>query len=128
MPRDVIMAIRPALAASIYSGEKCFEFRRVRVNIRSGDRVLIYESSPVSRLTGEFVVGRLVVGTPYQVTTLERNHASRDAVRIYLLGARRASAIEILCPRRWASAIALSRVSANLRAPQSYVFLSARHE
>ena len=54
----IILSIKPKWAEKIYSGEKTVEFRRVVPKcIHPGEdkyvNVLLYESSPVSKVTGE---------------------------------------------------------------------------
>lgn len=48
-----IMAIKPEYAKAIYEGKKNWEFRKVPPPI--GERVFIYESAPVSAITGRVV-------------------------------------------------------------------------
>ena len=48
---EILLAIKPVYAERIYSGEKKFEFRRKMPN-RIPETILIYESAPVSMLTG----------------------------------------------------------------------------
>lgn len=45
-----VMAIRPKYAEAIYGGRKLWEFRKVPPPV--GKAILIYESAPVSRITG----------------------------------------------------------------------------
>lgn len=45
-----VMAIRPKYAEAIYGGRKLWEFRKVPPPV--GQAILIYESAPVSRITG----------------------------------------------------------------------------
>ena len=45
-----VIAIKPKYAEAIYSGRKCWEFRKVPPPV--GQAILIYESAPVSRITG----------------------------------------------------------------------------
>ena len=57
----VILSIKPKWAEKIYSGEKTIEFRRVIPKcIQPGNEIYInvnlYESAPVSRITGECVM------------------------------------------------------------------------
>jgi predicted transcriptional regulator len=108
------MSLRPTFAEAIYSGSKRFEFRRVRASINYGERVLVYESAPSSRLTGEFWVGNVVSASPSEVLTLEPNVESRRLAESYLSGARVATAIEVVNPLRWQRHRVLKNLFPNL--------------
>ena len=61
--KTIILAIKPRWAAKIYSREKRIELRRVIPNcIYLGEdedeyvKVLLYESAPVSKVTGECIM------------------------------------------------------------------------
>jgi predicted transcriptional regulator len=58
----VLLSIKPKWADLILSGEKTIEVRRkVWIN-KSIDKVLIYSSTPVQKVVGEFKVARLDTG------------------------------------------------------------------
>lgn len=119
----VLMSIRPVLAEAIYRGTKLFEYRRVSARIRPGDRVLVYESRPMSCVSGEFRAGHVLKGPPSQLAALEPDPDIRALVEHYLRGTAAATAIEVLSPRRWDACVALSEFSPGTRPPQSYTFL-----
>jgi predicted transcriptional regulator len=123
MSQQIIMSLRPIFAEAIYQGLKHFEFRRVKVKIHGGDHVFIYESAPISCLTGEFYVGRVVTGNPNQVLNLEATLSSKIAAEQYLWGAKIATAIEVLLPQRWRQPKPLQAIAPGCRPPQSYTFI-----
>lgn len=54
MDKVMVISVKPEYAAKIYAGEKKFEFRRVPPrNLKR--TYVIYESAPVSRMTGTVV-------------------------------------------------------------------------
>lgn len=61
--RIVLMSIQPLFAERILAGEKSVELRRTRPNLRRGDRILIYVTSPIMELRGLAAVAS-VVGRP----------------------------------------------------------------
>ena len=115
------MSIRPRYAEAIYGGSKRYEFRRVRSRIRTGDRVLVYECTPISRVTGEFRVGDVVTGTPAELLALEHSDGRAEIER-YLFGAHVASAIEIVDAIRWKKAREWQEFLRGRKPPQSYGF------
>ncbi len=64
--KKVIFSLKPAWAEKILSGEKKVEFRK-SVCTESVDRILLYETSPVRKITGEVSVDVIVSGTPEEV-------------------------------------------------------------
>ena len=49
--KEILLSIKPVYAEKIYSGKKKFEFRR-KIPNRIPETIWIYESAPVSMLTG----------------------------------------------------------------------------
>ena len=64
--KKVIFSLKPAWAEKILSGEKKVEFRR-SVCTESVDRILLYETSPVRKITGEVCVDVIISGAPEEV-------------------------------------------------------------
>jgi predicted transcriptional regulator len=92
------------------------------MNVRSGDLVIVYETSPTSMVVGQFTVGRVIIGPPSELAAYAETGVV-ERVSAYLIGARMATAIEALNPTRFETAISLDSFSPGLRAPQSYFFL-----
>jgi len=123
MKHLVLMSIRPRFAKVIYSGAKQHEFRRTRVNLHKGDRVLIYESAPVSLVTGEFGVGNVSWGSPSELLSHERNSEARTDAYRYLFGASLATSIKIMKPLQWKRPRKLGELLPTCHPPQSYCFV-----
>lgn len=117
------MSIRPAFAKAIFSGSKPLEFRRVRTSLERGDRVLVYATAPMSRIVGEFRVGRVKQGTASTISQDIPNDELAEATQTYLRGARNASAIEVLDPSLWPAPLPFQTVLPGTRPPQSYIFV-----
>ena len=47
----VLMSIKPVYAELIKSGEKTVELRRVLPKIKDGDVIVVYETTPIQRIT-----------------------------------------------------------------------------
>ena len=59
----VILSIKPEYAEAILNGDKVFEYRK-HIFKQKVKTVVIYESSPVCRLVGEFEIDEILVDTP----------------------------------------------------------------
>ena len=51
-PHDVVISIKPNFAQAIYAGQKTIEFRRRFPDSMSSRKAWIYETAPVSQITG----------------------------------------------------------------------------
>jgi predicted transcriptional regulator len=53
---SVLLSIKPKYANLIFSGEKHYEFRRSIFKTRPVKKVIVYSSSPISKIIGEFEI------------------------------------------------------------------------
>lgn len=60
---NVILSIKPNYADAILSGEKRVEFRKTLFK-KEVDKVFIYSSSPIKRVTGYFTITEIVRNSP----------------------------------------------------------------
>jgi predicted transcriptional regulator len=118
-----LMSLRPQFAALIFQGKKLYEFRRRSVSLKEGDVVLVYESSPKSRVTGQFRVGNVIYGKPSTLLQLETRRETRRLCADYLAGSKKAAAIEIINPIQWKDAFSLKLLCCKISPPQSYIFI-----
>jgi len=56
---QILLSVKPKYAEMILNGTKTIEFRRKIWKDRSVDTVLLYASSPVCKVLGEFVIGSI---------------------------------------------------------------------
>lgn len=126
MPRTALMSIRAQHADALYAGRKLHEYRRCSTAFASGDEILVYEPHPRRHVSGHFLVGRVAaLRPPYNIDALEIDEAVVLGVTLYLKGAARATAIEIIQPKRFETPWQLQHALPRRRAPQSYLFLTA---
>jgi predicted transcriptional regulator len=52
----VLLSIKPEFAYKIFSGEKKYEFRRIIFKNKKVKKVIVYASSPVKKVIGEFEI------------------------------------------------------------------------
>jgi len=53
---NVILSIKPEYAFKIFNGTKLFEFRKAIFKNPAVKKVIVYASSPVQRVIGEFEI------------------------------------------------------------------------
>lgn len=122
-----ILPIHHMYAARIYDGTKRYEIRRRIPRLQPGDRILLYETSPISRVTGEFTVEKVYHGDP---DYMYKRHggafgiAWKDYQR-YVDGLPLIFAIRVSKPRIYACSMHLLEFGLH-RAPQSFLRLTAK--
>lgn len=56
----VVLSIKPEFANKIFDGTKKFEFRKAIFKNEDVKTVLVYSSSPVQKVIGEFQIGKII--------------------------------------------------------------------
>lgn len=71
-PKVVVMSIKPKYAKAIYEGRKQWEFRKAPPPLYQ--RIYIYESAPVSKVTGWLYFSESVTGIPVAVWDIVKDN------------------------------------------------------
>ena len=127
--RKVLMAIKPIFAERILNGIKKYELRRKVFPLNSGDKVIIYESSPVKAITGEFTIGRVSeLNSEEVIKMIKRGELPGSDERDipYVTGNRPILVLEVKNPIRYAIPIPLETIKEyvpKFRPPLSYVIV-----
>lgn len=56
----VVLSIKPEFANKIFAGTKKYEFRRAIFKNSNVKKVIVYSSSPVQKIIGEFEIDRII--------------------------------------------------------------------
>jgi predicted transcriptional regulator len=118
------MAIHPNYAEAILTGRKLVEFRK-RALAADISSVLIYATSPVQRVIGEFVIERILAASPEEVWQRFGDVGCIDRADFddYYASSKVAVAIEIKSFRQFDKPLPLSSLSPQPSIPQSFVYL-----
>ena len=65
--KAILISIKPKYAAQIFAGTKTYELRKCQPHVEVGTPMLIYESSPVKRITGIAYYGGTIVDKPWRI-------------------------------------------------------------
>ena len=118
------MAIHPGYAEAILAGHKRVEFRKrpLAPDVMS---VLIYATSPVQGIVGEFTIRRITAGSPAEVWNQFGDVGCIDAEDYdrYYANSTTAYAIVISGIRRFSTALPLSALEPEPTIPQSFMYL-----
>jgi len=124
MSMKVLLSIKPEYAEKILTGEKRFEYRKVRFS-KNVSTVVLYATSPVSRLVGEFEVESVLEDAPTKLWehTKEFSGITREFFRSYFLGREKAVAIQIGVTKRYQFPKNPNLGSSKFTPPQSFYYL-----
>jgi len=122
----VLMSIKPVYAGLIKSGEKTIELRRVAPKVKSGDILVIYESSPIKKVTSYCEIDSIVIAEPNKLWEISENTAglTYDSFEKYYKGKLQAVGLKLSKVQMLTQPKSLSEISGNLHAPQSYRYLT----
>lgn len=120
----VLMSIKPEFVKKIASGEKTFEFRKILFKCSGIKTIVVYASSPVSKIVGEFNIDNILTDEPSKIwyLTHEKSGISKKYFDDYFHGKPIAHAISISSFKKYPYPRPLSYVNV-LRAPQSFCYI-----
>ena len=120
----VLLSIKPEYAFKIFEGTKKYEFRKAifkRPNIKT---VVVYASSPVQKVIGEFEIDEILSATPQKIWEKTKNTSgiSEKYFYDYFIDKEVAYAIKIKKVKQYKKYFDLKQ-KYNLSAPQSFAYL-----
>jgi predicted transcriptional regulator len=124
----ILLAIKPKYAEEILSGMKEYELRKGCV-FKPGYRLILYVSSPIKAIVGEFTAGEVYTGSSHEVIAFIKSKRPRGISEedIYYVTGKscRVSAIEVINPIKYPCRVPLSemRRCGLKNPPRSYVVL-----
>jgi predicted transcriptional regulator len=121
----VILSIKPEYANKIFAGTKKYEFRRAIFKNPDVKRVVVYSSSPVQKIIGEFEIERII---SHELETLwnktkKYSGISEDFFLQYFGDKEMGFAIKIKNARLYPTPKCI-REDYNLFPPQSFLYLT----
>jgi predicted transcriptional regulator len=120
-----LLSIKPQYAEAIFRGEKRYEYRRTPFR-KPVDVVVVYITSPVGLVVGEFDVEEIISDAVPGLWKRTKTRAGIDRALFfdYFGGCRIAHAIVIGDVRRYAQPFGLD-VGFGVKAPQSFLYLGS---
>jgi predicted transcriptional regulator len=119
----VVLSIKPEFANKIFDGTKKFEFRKAIFKNEKIKTVIVYSSSPVQQVIGEFEIERIInhdIDTLWGLTHQESG-ITEDYFYKYFADRLQGFAIEIKKVRKYKKPKCL-RADFNLFPPQSFAY------
>ena len=120
----VLLSIKPEFANKIFSGEKEFEYRKVVFKRKHIKTILVYSSSPVQRVIGEFEIEHIISMHPNDLwnVTSKLSGLSHKYFQSYFESKEIGYAIKIKCYRLYPTPKFLKDVFQG-SPPQSFCYL-----
>ena len=120
----VLLSIKPEFAFKIFEGKKKFEFRKVIFKNPNVKTVVVYASSPVQRVIGEFEIDNILSSDPTEIWRLTKKYSgiSEDFFNEYFADREIAHAIKIKNTKKYKHPLHL-KDNFNVVPPQSYLYL-----
>lgn len=119
----VVLSIKPEFAFKIFDGTKKFEFRKSIFKSNKVKSIIVYASSPVQQVIGEFQIETIHnhdLDTLWEMTH-EHSGISEDFYYQYFADKEMGFAIEVKNPRKYRKPKCL-RKDFNLFPPQSFAY------
>lgn len=122
----VILSIKPEFANKIFDGSKQYEFRRSIFKDPNVTTVVVYASSPIQKIIGEFEIEcilNLNIENLWDITQ-EHSGISKDYFLAYFENKDAGYAIKIKKTKRYYKPLCI-RADFNATPPQSFLYLAS---
>ncbi|AZB09307.1 hypothetical protein EG344_10980 [Chryseobacterium sp. G0162] len=120
----VLLSIKPEFAFKIFEGKKKFEFRKVIFKKMDVTTVVVYASSPVQKVIGEFEIDTILTSAPEDIWEKTKKQSGITEKYFYeYFGEREvAHAIKIKDVKKYSEPLSL-KDDFKVSPPQSYMYL-----
>jgi predicted transcriptional regulator len=121
----VVLSIKPEFANKIFEGTKKYEFRRAIFKNPNVKKVVVYSSSPVQKIIGEFEIDRIIIHDLETLWNKTKKYSgiSKDFFFQYFDNKKLGFAIKIKNTKLYQTPRCI-RNDYNLFPPQSFLYLT----
>jgi len=122
---NVLLSMKPKHAENILNGLKLYEFRKNIFRRNDYEKVLIYSSSPVKKLVGFFIVGKIIEEHPIVLWEQLNQFSGLTEKEFfeYFKNHKKGYAIEIKQAVKFNDPIEPIEILPNFMAPQSFCYI-----
>ena len=119
-----LLSIKPEFAFKIFDGEKKYEFRKVVFKNPKVKTVVVYASSPVQKVIGEFEIEDILSSNPNEIWKKTKKYSgiTEDFFYEYFENREIAHAIKIKGIKKYEKPLSL-KDDFKVMPPQSYLYL-----
>lgn len=121
----ILLSIKPEFANKIFDGSKKYEFRKSLFKEKSVTRVVVYASSPIQKVIGEFEIDTIFSLEPQSLwhKTKKYSGISKDFYDSYFQKKDIAHAIKIKNVKKFKEPLSLKKDFKINHPPQSFIYL-----
>lgn len=121
-----LFSIRPLYVDAIFSLQKRYEYRRNHCK-REINKIVIYETSPTSKIVGEVSVDKIIYDEPKALWSVTSDTAGMTAESFikYFSNKDSGTAYSLVNPIKYHNSVRLDEIGI-LTAPQSFIYLSEK--
>lgn len=122
----VLLSIKPQFVERIFDGTKKYEFRRTIFKQKNVQRVVVYASSPIQKIIGEFEIDEILNDSLDNIWEITHQYSgiSKQFYYEYFQDKEKAFAIRIGKIKKYKTFKTLKEYNIN-HAPQSFVYLDS---
>lgn len=123
----VVLSIKPEFAYKIFDGSKKFEFRKSIFKNKNVKSIIVYASSPVQKVIGEFEIGKIYNDDLKTLWKLTRDSSgiSEEYFYDYFSNKEKGFAIQVKNKKKYSKAKCL-KSDFNLNPPQSFAYVKEK--
>ncbi|MGB0376088.1 MAG: hypothetical protein ACPGC5_02710 [Flavobacteriaceae bacterium] len=120
----VVLSIKPEFAFKIFDGTKKFEFRKAIFKDSNVKSVIVYASSPIQKVIGEFEIGKIFNNDLETLWKLTKEHSgiTEDFFLDYFSEREKGFAIQVKKKKKYKEPKCLKK-DFNLHPPQSFAYV-----
>jgi len=120
----ILLSIKPQFANKIFDGSKLFEFRKSIFKNSNVKTVVVYASSPLQKVIGEFTIDEILEETTETLWNKTHKHSgiTKEFFDEYFINKEIGYAIKIKETKRYTKPMDLIDFNLDF-APQSFVYL-----
>ncbi|PLK44391.1 ASCH domain-containing protein [Emticicia sp. TH156] len=121
----VLLSIKPEYANKIFAGTKKFEFRKAIFKNKNVTRIVVYASSPMQKVIGEFEIENILFNEPEDLwkRTEEFAGITKDFFDLYFTNKKNGYAIKIKSITKYDKPLCLKDDLHIKTPPQSFMYL-----
>ena len=121
----VLLSIKPEFAELIFDGTKRFEFRKSIFKNANIKTVIVYASSPMQKVIGEFEIESIISDNLKDLWEKTKQYAGIDEKYFYQYFAKKENGFAIKIKKAYKYKTALSlKDDFNVTPPQSFLYLN----
>ncbi|HJX13686.1 MAG TPA: hypothetical protein VJ377_09210 [Dehalococcoidales bacterium] len=125
---DVLLSVKPHFAERIFNGTKKYEYRKTFFSRTDVNKVIVYASSPVKKIIGEFYIAGIISDKPESIWRRTGTSAGidKDFFFRYFLGKEKGYAIKIRNPKKYEVMLDPRYIIPNFTPPQSFIYIESK--